>query len=114
SYWANTAVFLTWDDFGGFYDHVPPPPVDMFGLGIRVPMLIISPFAVPGNISHTQYEFSSVLKFIETRYGLAPLSARDGDASDMTDAFNFTQTPLPPLVLPIINCPLTESNVTLS
>lgn len=113
-YWANTVVFLTWDDFGGFYDHVPPPPVDMFGLGIRVPMLIISPFAVPGNISHTQYEFSSVLKFIETRYGLASLTARDGNANDMTDAFNFTQTPLKPLVLPIINCPLTQSDVTLS
>ncbi len=113
-YWANTAVFLTWDDFGGFYDHVPPPPVDLFGLGLRVPFLIISPFAKPGNISHTQYEFASVLKFIETRFGLAALTARDGNADDLTDAFNFAQTPLKPLVLSTVSCPLTESSVQLS
>ena len=69
--WNTTAVFLTWDDFGGFYDHVPPPPaLDEYGLGPRVPMLIISPYAQPGYISHTQYEFSSVLKFIEDRFNL--------------------------------------------
>jgi len=112
-YWNNTAIFITWDDFGGFFDHVPPPPVDIMGLGIRVPLLVISPYARPDFVSHTQYEFSSVLKFIEVRFGLPALNARDGNAHNLTDAFDFTETPLPPLVLPAAACPLTESSVTL-
>jgi phospholipase C len=107
--WSSSAVFIVWDDFGGLYDHVPPPQVDQFGLGPRVPLLIISPYAKPGYISHTQYEFSSVLKFIETRWGLAPLTQRDAEASDMLDAFDFSQQPLPPLVLPQRTCPLIAS-----
>lgn len=103
--WDSTAVFITWDDFGGFYDHVPPPTLDSWGLGPRVPMLIISPYAKPGFISHTQYEFSSVLKFIETRFGLTTLGGRDVSANDMTDSFDFTQTPLPPLLLGTRTCP---------
>ncbi len=71
--WSSTALFLTWDDFGGFYDHVPPPEVDRFGFGPRVPLLIISPYARHGHISHAVYEFSSLLKFVERRFGLAPL-----------------------------------------
>jgi phospholipase C len=104
--WATTAVFLTWDDFGGFYDHVPPPLLDEYGLGARVPMLIISPYAQPGYISHTQYEFSSVLKFIEERFNLAPLTARDANANDMTDSFNFNQPPNSPLILNQRACPI--------
>jgi phospholipase C len=104
--WATTAVFLTWDDFGGFYDHVPPPTLDEYGLGPRVPMLIISPYAQPGYISHTQYEFSSVLKFIEERFNLASLSERDENANDMTDSFNFNQSPLPPLIRTPRACPI--------
>jgi phospholipase C len=104
--WSTSAVFLTWDDFGGFYDHVAPPPMDLYGLGPRVPLLIISPYAQPGHISHTQYEFASVLKFIENRFGLAPLTTRDGSANDTTDSFNFSQTPLPPLVLNPQTCPI--------
>jgi phospholipase C len=57
--WYSTVIFLTWDDFGGFYDHVPPPQIDQFGLGPRVPLLIISPYARRGYVSHTIYEFSS-------------------------------------------------------
>src|SRR5439155_9046546 len=68
--WASSAVFVTWDDFGGFYDHVPPPALDRFGLGPRVPLLIISPYARAGLISHTVYEFSSFLSFVERRYQL--------------------------------------------
>jgi phospholipase C len=111
--WNTTAVFLTWDDFGGFYDHVPPPaPLDEFGLGPRVPMLIISPYAQPGYISHTQYEFSSVLKFIEDRFNLTPLTQRDANANDTTDSFNFSQPPNPPLVLAPRACPInTATNV---
>jgi phospholipase C len=102
--WNSTAVFITWDDFGGFYDHVPPPQVDRFGLGPRVPLLIISPFAKPGYISHTVYEHSSVLKFVETRYGLKSLTARDGTASNMLDSFDFNQQPQSPLILPERQC----------
>lgn len=104
--WGTTAVFLTWDDFGGFYDHVPPPTLDEYGLGPRVPMLIISPYAQPGYISHTQYEFSSVLKFIEERFNLSSLSERDGNANDMTDSFNFNQSPLAPFTRTARACPI--------
>jgi phospholipase C len=103
--WSSTAVFLTWDDFGGFYDHLPPPNLDYYGLGPRVPLLIISPFAKKGYISHTTYELSSVLKFVELRYGLSTLTARDAQANDMTDSFDFTQTPLSALVLSTRSCP---------
>ncbi len=103
--WNSTAIFLTWDDFGGFYDHVPPPREDIYGLGPRVPLLIISPYARQGYISHTQYEASSVLKFIEERFGLPSLNGRDVNANDMLDAFDFTQTPLPPLILQQRTCP---------
>ena len=108
--WNSTAIFITWDDYGGFYDHVSPPPEDIYGLGPRVPLLIISPFAKPGFISHTQYEFSSVLKFIEERFGLPSLNGRDLNASDMLDSFNFLQTPTPPLILQKHSCPFIESS----
>jgi phospholipase C len=104
--WASTAVFLTWDDFGGFYDHVPPPGIDEYGYGPRVPMIIISPYAKQGYISHTLYSFESVLKFIEERYSLPPLTERDANANDMLDSFNFFQTPQPPFILKTRGCPL--------
>lgn len=97
--WSSTAVFITWDDFGGFYDHVPPPSVSAYGLGPRVPLLIISPYAKKGYISHMQYEFSSFLKFAETRFGLQPLGDRDLRANDMLDSFDFEQEPQASLVL---------------
>lgn len=103
--WNSTAVFITWDDFGGFYDHVPPPQLDLLGLGPRVPLLIISPFAKSGSISHAVLEHSSVLKFVETRYKLPALTARDGMADDMLDSFDFNQQPLPPMILQPRKCP---------
>jgi phospholipase C len=102
--WASTAVFLVWDDFGGFYDHVPPPSVDRFGLGPRVPLLVISPYAKRGYVSHTTYSFESVLKTAEEIYNLPPLSARDRQAHDLLDAFNFTQRPASPLPLRPRSC----------
>ena len=108
--WASTAVFLTWDDFGGFYDHVPVPDPDIYGFGPRVPMLIISPYAIPGHISHTQYEFSSVLKFAEETFGLSPLTERDTNANDMQDSFNYSQTPNPPLILTQRSCPINSAS----
>jgi phospholipase C len=110
--WNSTAIFLMWDDFGGFYDHVPPPKEDIYGLGPRVPLLVISPFAKNGYISHTQYEASSVLKFIEERFGLPSLNGRDVNANDLQDAFDFTQTPLKPLVLQQRTCPPMVSSGT--
>lgn len=103
--WNSTAIFLTWDDFGGFYDHVPPPNVDQFGLGPRVPLLIISPYAKAGYISHTQYDFSSFLAFVETRLGLKPLGQRDAQANNMLDSFDFQPSPRQPLVLQGHSCP---------
>lgn len=103
--WNSTAIFLTWDDFGGFYDHVAPPTADQFGLGPRVPLLIISPYVKPGNVAHTQYEFSSFLVFVETRFGLKSLGGRDATANSMLDSFNFNQQPLPPVVLNTRTCP---------
>jgi phospholipase C len=103
--WSSTAVVLTWDDFGGFYDHVPPPHVDIYGLGPRVPALIISPYARPGYVDHTQYEFASVLRFIETIFDLPPLTSRDASANDMLGAFDFSQQPLAPLVQHQRRCP---------
>ena len=105
--WNSTAIFLTWDDFGGFYDHVAPPKIkDQFPLGPRVPMIIISPYAIPGKVSHTNYEFSSVLRFTETVFNLPALTARDKHAHDMMDSFNFSQTANPPLILSPRACPV--------
>jgi phospholipase C len=103
--WNSTAVFITWDDFGGFYDHVAPPQVDQFGLGPRVPLLIISPYAKSGHVSHTVYDHTSVLKFIETRYHLQPLTSRDAQANAMLDSFDFDQPPQPPFLLSPRACP---------
>ncbi len=103
--WNSTAIFLTWDDFGGFYDHVPPPAVDSIGLGPRVPMIVISPWAKHGFVSHMQYEFSSVLKQIEEWFALPSLGARDVSANDFADAFDFSQTPSTPVTLAQRTCP---------
>jgi phospholipase C len=104
-YWHETAVVLTWDDFGGFYDHVAPPHVDLYGLGPRVPAIVISPWARPGYVDSRTYEFSSVLKLIETIWGLPAMTERDRRASNMLDAFDFTQEPLEPLILEERECP---------
>jgi phospholipase C len=87
--WKDTVVIVTSDENGGFWDHVPPPKVDRWGPGTRVPTLIISPFAKKGTVDHTVYDTTSILKLIETRYGLAPLGTRDRDAGDLTNALDF-------------------------
>ena len=102
--WSSTAVFLTWDDFGGFYDHVPPQQVDGYGLGFRVPLLVISPYAKKGYIDHTQYEYSSMLRFAEDQLGLPTMTGRDKAADNMMGAFDFTQTPRDPLLLEQRTC----------
>jgi len=99
-YWNSTAIVITWDDYGGFYDHVAPPEVDQYGLGPRVPALIISPWAKHGYIDNTQYEFASMLKLIEDTFNVPILGTRDVTANDMMNAFNYSQTPQPSLIEP--------------
>ena len=88
SYWEETAI-ITYDDFGGWYDHVPPPVIDRWGPGGRVPMLLISPYARKGFVDHTLYDTTSILTFIEWRYGLQPLTDRDAGANNLLAAFDF-------------------------
>jgi len=82
-YWSSTVIFLTWDDYGGWYDHVAPPQVDKFGYGFRVPMIMISPMAKHGFVDHTLSDHTSILKFIERVFDLNYLSSRDRTASDL-------------------------------
>lgn len=100
-YWKNTVIFLTWDDYGGFFDHVPPPEVDAYGYGPRVPAIVISPYVRVDYVSHYTYDLTSILKFIEVRWNLKHLTPRDGRANSMVDCFDFNQTPLAPLVIPV-------------
>jgi phospholipase C len=104
--WKSTAIFLTWDDFGGFYDHVAPPQVDLFGLGFRVPLILISPYARRGLVDSRTEEFSSVLRFIEDDFGLPHLTKRDANTPDMSADFDFSQRPRAPDPLPVRRCPL--------
>jgi phospholipase C len=99
SYWSSCAIIVTWDEPGGFYDHVPPPQVDKVGFGFRVPALVISPWSRAGKVIHTQYDFTSPLALLETKYGLSALTKRDGSSNSMLDCFDFSQTPLPPLII---------------
>ncbi len=99
-YWDSTAIVVVWDDWGGFYDHVPPPFFDNWGgLGFRVPMLLISPYARVGQgsqggyISSTPYEFGSIIKFIEDNWNLGRLGTTDGRAQSIVDCFDFTAPP---------------------
>jgi phospholipase C len=88
--WQHTAVIITYDENGGFWDHIAPPVIDRWGPGVRVPTLVISPLAKRGYVDHTQYDTSSILAFIERVWGLAPLSSRDAAANDMRNSFDFT------------------------
>ncbi len=94
-YWNTTAIVVVWDDWGGLYDHVAPQQIDYQGLGIRVPMLIVSPYAKKGYVSHTQYEFGSLVKFIEATWSLGSLGTTDARANGIDDSFNFQQNPRP-------------------
>jgi len=93
-FWKTTAIFVQWDDWGGVYDHVPPPYEDYDGLGFRVPLLVISPYAKQNYVSHVQYETAGVLRFAEDLFGLGQLSAADARAaSPAGDCFDFSQNP---------------------
>ena len=108
--WLNTALFLVWDEWGGFYDHVEPPVVERwedgtpYRFGHRAPCMVISPYARSGYISHTVYSHVSLLRFAETIFDLEPLTERDARANPMLDCFDFNQSPLQPLSLQSREC----------
>lgn len=115
SYWANTAIFITWDDWGGWYDHVAPPQVllncDTWGCGyvygFRVPLIVVSPYAKAQYTSHATHDFGSILKFVEHNFGLPSLGYADVPADDLSDCFDYTQTPL---TFQTISAPLKASD----
>ncbi|MHB8085177.1 MAG: phospholipase C [Dehalococcoidia bacterium] len=100
--WNTTAIFISWDDWGGFYDHVPPPKIDYYGLGIRVPGLVISPYARQGYIDNNVYSFESWLRLVEERFSIQSMTARDTNAKDMISAFDFDDPPRAPVILSAI------------
>jgi phospholipase C len=116
--WSSTAVFLTWDDYGGFYDHVAPVNKDGLGLGFRTPFMVISPYAYAGDnptnthISHDPTEFSSVLKFAEETFGLPTLGRRDVSAGDLGGLFDFSTIHNKPLILQQRTCPAQKKAAT--
>ncbi len=95
-YWKTTAIFIMWDDWGGWFDPVPPIYEDYDGLGFRIPLLIVSPYARKGSVTHVQYETSSVLRYVEDNFGLPQLSTSDARANDPAAdpaAFDYGQPP---------------------
>jgi phospholipase C len=100
SHWETSAFFVTYDDWGGWYDHVPPPQVDEYGYGFRVPALLVSPYAKKGYIDSTVLDYTSILRFIEDNWDLEPLSVRDAKANSIINAFDFNQAPRPAQIIP--------------
>ncbi|HEV2350742.1 MAG TPA: alkaline phosphatase family protein [Terriglobia bacterium] len=95
-YWPDTAIFITWDDWGGWYDHVAPRIYNSYEYGFRVPLIVVSPYAKHGYVSHVTHDFGSILKFIEEVYGLPSLGYADARADDLRDCFDFYQmSPMP-------------------
>jgi phospholipase C len=101
-YWDSTAVVIVWDDWGGFYDNVPPPFRDKTGgLGFRVPMLVVSPYARKGYIAHREYEFGSILKFIEDNWQLGRIGTSDVRAASIAGCLDFRQHPRKFIPIPV-------------
>lgn len=98
--WNSTVIFVVWDDWGGWYDHVRPPRLDWMGLGPRVPFIAIAPYARRHYVSHVQHEFGSILKFTEQAFDLQSLHTTDQRADALRDCFNFNQSPTRFRVIP--------------
>ena len=98
--WNSTAIFLSWDDYGGFYDHVAPPRIDPLGLSLRVPLIVISPYTPQGFVFHGLEYFESLLHFVEWRFGLGCITSRDCNAPLPFAYFDLGQAPRPPIVFP--------------
>jgi phospholipase C len=100
--WPQVAIFITWDDWGGWWDHVTPPEIEQwtdgtqFRFGGRVPCLVLSPYARKGHISKSRHSHVSIVRFCEVTFGLKPLNARTAASDGMEDCFDFTQQALPP------------------
>ena len=103
--WSSTAIFITYDDCGCFYDHVAPPA----GLGIRVPMVIVSPYAKRGFTDSNIASYASLLAFIEHTFGLQPLSKTDADAYDFSNSFDFSAPQL--TTIPMVTSPETPEDL---
>jgi trimeric autotransporter adhesin len=88
-YWSNTAIIITWDDWGGWYDHVPPTIINSYEYGFRVPLIVVSPYAKQAYVSHVTHDFGSILKFIEGTFNLPSLGYADVPADDLSDCFKL-------------------------
>jgi len=99
-FWDSTVIFITWDDWGGWYDHVNSPQIDTMGLGFRVPLIIVSPYARHGYISHQTHEFSGFLRYTEEVFNLPNLGQRDAAADDFADCFDYTRHHSPTIQSP--------------
>jgi phospholipase C len=104
-FWKSTVIVLTWDDFGGFYDHVAPPGISKYMLGPRVPAIIISPYSRRAYIDGTTYDFRSVVKFIEDEFNLPQTSHYDRKVASIAGMLDFNQKPLAPMFLQLRSCP---------
>lgn len=102
--WKSTAIVVTWDEYGGFYDHMRPPVTSDIGLGPRVPTMVISPYSRAHTVDHTLYNSASVVRFIENQFHLPPLSRAGAQAASIGNALDMQQRPLPPLVLQPQSC----------
>jgi phospholipase C len=92
-FWSSTAIFITWDDWGGWYDHVAPTIHNSYEYGFRVPLIVLSPYAKKRYVSHVTHDFGSLLHFTESTFGLPSLGYADALADDLSDCFDFSQTP---------------------
>jgi phospholipase C len=111
SSWTTSALMWTYDGWGGWYDHVPPPRVDSEGYGFRVPALLVSPYAKRGVVDHTVLDYTAMLKFIELNWQLAPLSTRDQQSAGLVSAFDFSASARPP-VLPALTWPAPQESLS--
>lgn len=108
--WSSTAIVLTWDDYGGFFDHVAPPRVKAYMLGPRVPTIVISPYAKPQFVEHTRLDFRSVVKFVEKQFRLPHMAKYDRhQVKSIRGMFDFKQQPLPPAPLQARACPISSA-----
>lgn len=92
-YWSDTTIFVTWDDWGGFYDHVAPPIYNSYEYGFRVPLIAISAYSKRGYVSHITHDFGSILRFIEEKFGLPSLGYADSRADNLSDCFDLSKPP---------------------
>lgn len=94
-YWSSTAIFITWDDWGGWYDHVTPPQYNAYELGFRVPLIVVSAYSKHGYVSHVEHEFGSILRFTEESLRLGSLGYTDARSDNLSDCFDFNAPPQP-------------------